>query len=104
MTVLIIVALAFIGLSLMAKREAKVAKPLAGEIKPPDVTQLERMVVEVQPGQMDAVKAKAKELGAEVETSYRDLLQILILVKNIKQLEAHPDVIRIREPMYMEPA
>lgn len=82
MTGLIILALIIIGLSLTPKKK------------------LERMVIEVQSGQMDAVLESVNELGVEVETSYGNLLQVLISSKDIEKLEKHPGVIQIRKPMY----
>ncbi|MBI4267223.1 MAG: hypothetical protein HY662_00380 [Chloroflexi bacterium] len=61
-----------------------------------------RVIVEVLPGQMAAVTQAAGKLGI-VETSYQNLLQVVIPVAHLTALANEPDVRLIRFPLSVVP-
>lgn len=67
------------------------------------VDQRVRVIVEVLPGQMAAVTSAAGKLGV-VETSYNDLLQVLLPVSSLEVLANEPGVRLIRLPLPAVPA
>ena len=61
-----------------------------------------RVIVEVLPGQIDAASEAANRLGT-VETSYDNLLQVLLPVDNLTNLANEPSVRLVRLPLPVLP-
>jgi hypothetical protein len=63
-----------------------------------------RVIVEAQPGQASAVADEAGRQGGVVETTYRDLVQVLGPVESLEALSNDDAVRFVRQPYVLEPA
>ncbi len=58
-----------------------------------------RVIVECLPDQVDAASRAASELGT-IETSYRNLLQVIVPITQLEALAANPSISLVRLPQY----
>lgn len=73
-----------------------------GEIEKPG--EEVRVIIECEPGQLGAAAPAAVSLGASVEMSYRDLLQVVTPVRALTALANTPAIRFVRLPNYLLPA
>ncbi len=62
-----------------------------------------RVIIECVPGQLDAATEAAIALGASVETSYGNLLQVVVPIASLTTLADSPSIHFIRLPQYPLP-
>ena len=63
-----------------------------------------RVIIECVPGQLEAATEAATNAGAKLETSYRNLLQVVVPITSLTTLADAESVRFIRLPQYPSPA
>ena len=62
-----------------------------------------RVIIECVPGELEAATEAATNAGAKLETSYRNLLQVLVPIASLNTLAEEASILFVRLPQYPLP-